>query len=385
MVFLLLIKILTFHCAQNYGAVLQSYSLKSFLYKYSNQVRIMNYRPKFLIEPYTPLIMRIVDYINFSKGNYIWVLLKASVHFVVSLLQYYLLGYKKRRINFIEFEKNFLEIKLPVFTTGKEIMDFDADYIFIGSDQVWNAKMTKCDTVYFGDFPRKPGSKLVAYAASIGLDSPGEDTIKLIKDHINNFDAISVREESAKNILTKYCNCNKEVYVTLDPTLLLNCSEWRKISVAPKESGYLLLYQMSKDKLTEHAAKEIAHRLGLKVIEILPGPRILWKRYGHKVYVSASPEEYVGFFENADFVVTSSFHGTAFSLIFNKQFYTVPHKTAGSRMVDLLTSTNLQNRLLHSISDIDLNEFIDYSVVNSSIESLRKESIDFIESSLDIK
>ena len=171
----------------------------------------------------------------------------------------------------------------------------------------------------------------------------------------------------------------------MDPTLLLNSSEWRKISVAPKESGYLLLYQMSKNKLTEHAAKEIAHRMGLKVIEILPGPRILWKRYGHKVYVSASPEEYVGFFENADFVVTSSFHGTAFSLIFNKQFYTVPHKTAGSRMVDLLSSINLQNRLLFSINDIDRNDAIDYVEVNSMIEVLKKESIAFIEHSLDIK
>ena len=380
-----MIKILTFHCAQNYGAILQSYSLKFFLNKYLDKTIIINYRPKFLIDPYIPLFIKIKFYFKNARGNYILKLLKSSIHFAASLIQYYVFGYRKRSQNFIKFEKNFLEIKSPVFTTGKEIKEYEADYIIIGSDQVWNVQMTKGDTVYFGDFPRRSGSKLISYAASIGLDSPGKDAINLIKNNINNFDAISVREKSAKEILRKYCNYDKEVYVTLDPTLLLNSCEWRNISVAPKESGYLLLYQMSKDKFTEHVAKEIAHRMGLKVIEILPGPRILWKRYGHKVYVSASPEEFVGFFEKADFIVTSSFHGTAFSLIFNKQFYTVPHKTAGSRMVDLLTSTNLQNRLLHSISDIDLDEFIYYSVVNSSIESLRKESIDFIESSLDIK
>lgn len=379
------IRIITFHCPKNYGAALQAYALKSILFNYSKNVSFINYKPEFLTAAYTPIYQRISSYLKQTKNYVLIRLIKSAIQFVHSFFQYHFWGYKERINAFCKFEKNFLEISLPVFTTGKEIMDFDADYIFIGSDQVWNAKMTKCDTVYFGDFPRKPGSKLIAYAASIGLDSPGEDTIKLIKDHINNFDAISVREESAKNILTKYCNCNKEVYVTLDPTLLLNSSEWRKISVAPKESGYLLLYQMSKNKLTEHAAKEIAHRMGLKVIEILPGPRILWKRYGHKVYVSASPEEYVGFFENADFVVTSSFHGTAFSLIFNKQFYTVPHKTAGSRMVDLLSSINLQNRLLFSINDIDRNDAIDYVEVNSMIEVLKKESIAFIEHSLDIK
>lgn len=382
------IKILTFHWPLNYGAILQVYSLMRILKFYYNDISVINYKPSFLTNGYKPMFLKKtqwVDYIATRSENRLKQLLKLYIHIIISIFQFYFFGYKSRTQKFSEFENIHLKVGLSVYTSCSQIKAYDADYIFIGSDQVWNTKITKGDTVYFGDFPRKPGSKLIAYAVSIGLDSPGEDTIKLIKDHINNFDAISVREESAKNILTKYCNCNKEVYVTLDPTLLLNSSEWRKISVAPKESGYLLLYQMSKNKLTEHAAKEIAHRMGLKVIEILPGPRILWKRYGHKVYVSASPEEYVGFFENADFVVTSSFHGTAFSLIFNKQFYTVPHKTAGSRMVDLLSSINLQNRLLFSINDIDRNDAIDYVEVNSMIEVLKKESIAFIEHSLDIK
>lgn len=379
------IRILTFHCPKNYGAALQAYALKSILSNYSKNVGFINYKPEFLTAGYTPIYQRISSYLKQSKGNVIIRLMKLVIQFVHSFFQYNFGGYKERINAFSKFEKNFLEIKLPVFTTGQEIKEYEADYIFIGSDQVWNEKMVRGDTAYFGDFPRKPGAKLVSYAASIGLDSPGEDTITFIKDHINNFDAISVREKSAKDLIEKYCNCNKEVYVTLDPTLLLDRSEWSIISVPPKESGYLLLYQMSKNNMTEHAAAETARRMGLKVIEILPGPRILWKRYGHKVYVSASPEEFIGFFENADFIVTSSFHGTAFSVIFNKQFYTVPHKTAGSRMIDLLSSINLQNRLLYSLNEIDLNDEIDYSMVNYSIESMRKESIAFIEHSLDIK
>ena len=363
------INILTFYCALNYGAVLQSYALQNILLKYSDNVSILDYCPKFLLLPYMPWFKRYSIIIEFNA--------KYIRHAFTSIIQYYCLGYKMKLDNYQRFCKKYLRLTPLVYK------DNDDSIVCLGSDQIWNPRITNWDKTYFYSNYPKGNTKVISYAASIGNDSSTEEELDFLRENIKNVDCISVREETAQCVLSSICD--KPITTVLDPTLLLKSTDtaWRRLISDNKYGRYILLYQMSDDPNTLKICRHISKLLHLKIVEVLAYPFGRKNLNFHKHITTAGPAEFVTLFAHAEYVVTSSFHGTAFSLIFNKQFMTVAHPTVGSRQRDLLARIGLSDRVVSSVDDLPTTD-IDYSIVNARLDAERKKSIDFLEKALGV-
>lgn len=338
------IGILTFHCAHNYGAVLQAYALQEFLCLQGFDAYIIDYRPVFLERAYKLLDIRGCYALGFKSFIKIFfsklLLLPASF---------------KRRSSFNYFISTRLRLKsLDLTRSGN---DFDA--FVLGSDQIWNPKLCKgLDAVYLGDFKAAYGKRVLSYAASMGDVRLTEEDSDYIQKRLESFVAISVREHSLQQLLSPLIA--KPIETVVDPTFLLETHHWEAIAVKPKiNSRYVLVYQVVVKPETLRIARQIASQIGGIVVELKA--RLSLTR--QTPYQYASPEQFLGFFKHASFVVTTSFHGTAFSLIFSRSFYTLRLNTgADTRSESLLNSVGLSNRMVdiddfpHPISEIDYSE-----------------------------
>lgn len=351
--------IFTFHCAHNYGAVLQAYALQQYLSRKGFEVCIVDYRPEYLVRPYK--VLDICGY--FSDG---------LIEFLKTLISKLFLLPKTihRRKGFERFIRNRLNIEYLDLSSSNN--DFDV-FVF-GSDQIWNPKLCKgLDPVYFGDFYAARGKLLISYAASMGGISLKEDDEIYLKGALEKFVYISVRERSLQQYLVSLTQ--KNVSTVMDPTFLLDSLLWNEIAVKPViDNPYVLLYQVLPNKEAMRIARQIANQIGGTVIELKA-----YLSLTHQTpYQCASPEEFLGLFKYASCVVTTSFHGTAFSLIFNRNFYVV-RLTQGmnTRSESLLQDLNLLNRMVESADNLAFSQ-IDYSIVNPMMQVLIKQSESFL-------
>lgn len=363
------IKILTFHCAKNYGAILQAYALFCTMKRYSYDVSFINYRPSYLLK---------LSHIHDNS------LIKRSLSYIRYQIRIIFAGNGIKWKKFENFERNYLSINLGNQKTQNDIFPkIMADVVVLGSDQIWNNRITYGDTVYWGDFPKRSNCRLISYAASIGIDTPTEDELSVIRQNIASIENVSVREESAKRILRQFTD--QRIEVVLDPVFLLDSTQWRQLIINIQlKQKYLLIYNINASKLVSDIAEVLAFLKGLTIIEILPDGRSLRKIYKHTIFEKAGPSEFVTLFAHAEYVVTSSFHGTAFSLIFNKQFVTVAHPTTGSRQRDLLARIGLSDRIVSSVDDLPTTD-VDYSIINERLDIERRKSLDFLERALGVK
>lgn len=253
-----------------------------------------------------------------------------------------------------------------------------ANVYITGSDQVWNSFYNRgVDRSYYLDFAPM-GAKRISYAASIGMPEFPANEMEETKALLSKYEAITVREIAAKQILA---NLGISSVVVLDPTLLLNKEEWKDIaSRYPFEENepYLLTYSVEygkEDSYIKHYATQIARQRGLKLYHITYGgvPR---DNYYDKVFSYATPDQFLNLMLHASFIVVSSFHGTAFSINFNKPFITVSPKKFNSRVQSLLKITGLESRVVTDDSpQLDSFAEIDYSLVNKLLDAERKKSI----------
>ena len=218
----------------------------------------------------------------------------------------------------------------------KEICNYD--YLVSGSDQVWNPYITRgFDPFYTGQI--KTDAKFISYAASAEI-TPKQNAIEEYKGILNNFERISVRESIFQKQLSSLTD--KKIEQVLDPIFLLTPEQWKDFSVKPfNDEPYILVYQVKRDANVLRYAHELAaaHHCCVKEItaeaEFFPNS---------ERYVSLSPQEFVGAFVNAKMVVTTSFHGTAFSVMFNKPFATMMFGTPGDyRALDLMNILGIEN------------------------------------------
>lgn len=360
------IGILTFHCAHNYGAMLQCYALQEHLLSMGHSVQVINYQPKYLVKPY-----KIFDIERILSKN-IFKLVKNIAK------ELFLLPKRYRRYQaFNRFLSK--RIRMSMLCNKDTIRDdFDA-YVF-GSDQIWNPNITNgVDDMYFGCFPFSKGQKkYVSYAASLGLDTIDNVWEESFRVNLKNIDHISVREDTTVNLLTSFTD--KPIKVVLDPTLLLSKPIWEKLSDNVKRRNYVLVYQVREDPNTIEFAQHIAHQLNTDVIKL-----VAWVK--RKKFIgenaSASPEDFVSYIKHASCVVTTSFHGTAFSVIFNKPFYCLKlGDGCDNRSSSLLSALNLDDRMVDKCERPTFSA-IDYSVPNEKIEQLRNESKSFLSLSLE--
>ena len=319
------IGILTFHCALNYGAVLQAYALVTYLRKRGDDAEIIDYRPKSLVKSHG-----IFPYNKFVSKTF-----KGKIKYLLHILPYL----NVRRIRARKMS-SFIE-SLPL--SSKKYTEVDKvlhgyDIVICGSDQVWNTDITHGQDLFFTHLI-KSEARFVSYAASSEIN---ERTLKDMQEIISRFDVVSVREQALKQALEKN-SFRKEIYKVIDPVFLLTPREWRKVAKYPQETApYLLVYQVRRDHRINMLAKKISEKYSLKIIELTAEADAITNE--RNVVRTASPQEFLGYFANAKFVLTSSFHGTAFATIFGIPSKTVLFRSPGDgRAMDLIEFLNIKN------------------------------------------
>ena len=319
------IGILTFHSAINYGAVLQAYGLQEYLKSLGHEVYIIDYRPQYLKDPYQLFQWKFKVEDSFMSN--LKSLIRESLVMPIRIV---------RKSKFQQFINQYLNI----YSWKDNLNVFDA-FIF-GSDQIWNPKITKgLDDIFLGKFKEAKGKKLIAYAASVGaVQNLSQNEFEKLTFYLNGFNRIGLREKTLYEKISKV-NCN--VFITIDPVLLAGKDIFQKIAVDVKnERPYLLLFTLGRDEYAVKEAYKIAEQKSLDVIEIISSKESLYNR---NIKQMLSPTEFLGYVKMAAYVVTSSFHGTVFSILFHKNFNVIgSDKIHGERIIQLLNSIGLLNR-----------------------------------------
>lgn len=351
--------IVTYHGTLNYGAELQAMAMQKVFSGYFLEVQLLNYKPKYLVAPY-----KLLDFTRF-RG------------FIATVLNFPTALIKKWRFHLNE--KKYVNATKTMYSCCQDEIVCDADWIILGSDQIWNLQINgNGDPVFFGAF-RKSSSKVMSFSASIGNDHITDDEKIRYRELIKTVDRIAVREQTAKQMLL--CSgVNKPIHVTIDPTFLVSVKEWRNIQKkvnVPKR--YILVYSLNKYNRTYQTAYEISKSENIPIVEVLGSNIDFLNLPKHQIIATAGPREFLYLIDHASFVVTDSFHGTAFSIIYQKDFYVIPHITRGARMIELMQNLGLSDRMLGKDKKADFDNVIDWDCVYKKLNEEIKHSREYIE------
>ncbi|OQB14347.1 MAG: Polysaccharide pyruvyl transferase [Firmicutes bacterium ADurb.Bin193] len=345
------IGIITFHWATNYGAVLQAYALQAYLIGCGYDVKIINYLPLRVI------IMQLYNVIR--KLDFRW--------FV-----------KEYNIN--KFRKQCLALSEKTFFTNKSLAKHCNNYdVYVcGSDQIWNEAFTlsaegKPTLSYFLNFTSED-KRRISYAASFGTEVLSDRVVDLIKPQLSRFAKISVREKTGKSIIE---NMGFNAKLVVDPTLLLNRGNY--------------------DKLIENITVESRTKFFSYILHGNQSVVLKTEEYIQRKHFKDEPsykKRPMGIFEwlysvkGAEFVLTNSFHGVVFSLIFHTPFIVIPVENSdmNDRITTLLSLVGMENRQIceydESRIDLLISEEIKWESVDNKIQELKKESVEFLKEAL---
>ncbi|MBQ6366377.1 MAG: polysaccharide pyruvyl transferase family protein [Oscillospiraceae bacterium] len=359
------IAVITFHNTSNFGATLQCVALSCYLKEMGHQVEVINYLPPYIRDKKS--IIKELKKIKYADNKP-----KATVKGMAYLLHAREIGCKNRR--FEKFIQKNLNLSHPYFTYSSLIDDPPAaDLYLCGSDQIWNPSLTggDFDEAFFLRFAK---GKKASYGASLGelnIDDHRDRLAALTED----FSAISVRENSARKKLESALN--RRVETVLDCTLLIGKEAYSVMESREhnRPEPYLLLYNIQNSAVSVALAKRISKEKGLRIIDI--SPNFFVKIPGAKNMKDIGPDVFLSLFHNASYVVTNSFHGTVFSIIYEKQFITIPHSKRASRMLDLLEILGLKDRIALE-SGYHEHSLIDYKEVNGKLQLAREKSLSYL-------
>ncbi len=359
--------IITFHRAYNYGAALQAYALREALNKMDVDAEVIDYG-------------RIGQTRRFDwPTNGIKPFVAAMILNIFSLT-----NADKRRWRFRKFLRSNMGISNERYIDRRDLKGIENKYdIFItGSDQVWNPYLTANDTTYLLDFVVDTSRK-ISYAASFGLrDIPNEFEI-IFRRNLSKFKCLSVREHTGQ-VLTKRM-IGRDSAVVLDPTFLLDASDWDMIALKPRiTEPYILCFTIMNDPDGFISfCKRLSRITGYQIIRIAnPYKKI---ENGIRTIATAGPREFLGLIRSASIVVTNSFHGTAFSIIYQKPFYTFLYKNDRDiRLKEITDKIGLSERLVdeHTIYPSENDIKIDYSAVNEKIKIEREVSLSYLKKAI---
>lgn len=361
------ISIITYHNARNYGAILQSYALQSFLKEQEDveDVDFIPYYPSYLEKRYNPFRL------DYFKGFFINNPMKGMLSYIFCSTCLTL-----RNISFDRSIKHLLNQKGRFIKKSSDITGC-CDLLVCGSDQIWNKGITGAyDKAFFGLGNYKAIKRKISYAASTELTNFSGSDSEELKDLLSNLDYISVREEGFKNMLSKIVN--RPISVCIDPTLLCGASAFKKIARSKYKNRYVLVYAYDpNDPLIQSMIRTIPNNSTYDVHYLLLGQPTPKQAFDSKYHFYASVEEFLGLFQMADYVVTNSFHGLAFSLLFEKNFNITLVQGKQGRCVSLLESLQLTSRFYSSCECVNWDG-VDYEIVNERLESLRKSSKEYL-------
>ena len=364
------ISVITMQSVYNYGSALQAYATDTFLKKKGHEVEFVDYYPK-RMRNYGSLKQLYIDAKPFHKK--VWKCI------AVSLVKYP--SMKALKKVFLPFGEKYIP-KSKMYNSLEELKSNPpmADVYCTGSDQVWNDYLEgRFDKAYFLDYA-PADKKRIAYSASFGREDISDDELKPVKDLLEKYSAISVREDSGlemlENIDVPFKQC------VLDPTFMLSKEEWNKLAEPVKESGYILVYKLHEDSIASEVALEMGRKMNKPVIRISTD---YFKRIkGGKTIVAPKVQEFVSYIANADFVVTDSFHATAFSISFNVPFVSVKWSMFNDRIGTVLRKFKLEDRHISTVDEaVKVSENkIDFDKVNALVEAEREKTEEFLDKAL---
>lgn len=329
--------------------MLQAYALKTAIQTLGFQVACVDYR-----SPFYP------DTKWWSK-----------VSFLTKLLKKRLRGHPFYPKFFDKFMEKYLQDTPPIMNEQLSQLNNQFDLFITGSDQVWNFAITHGDTAFLLDFVTD-SKKKSSYAASFGFDYIDEAAKPVFARLLPQFTHLSVREQSGAALVKQITG--KDVPVVLDPTLLLSQAHWASFAAPIQQKGYVLLYLMNENDKIISFAKNLAQKKGLSL------RCISFEKIKGISCFGGTPEEFVGYFQNAAYVVTNSFHGLAFSINLNKNFFVdwlPPSWPANPRLENLLHVTQLQDRLIDQIKT-NYDQPIEGTKVNALLEAEREKSLHYL-------
>ena len=359
------IGILTFHAADNYGAVLQAYALVEWLRQNRMDPEIIDYRS------------RVFDkYKVFRTKLY----RRAPYTFFVDVLK--CAQKTKRNRNFDSFRKAYLPVSTEKYFSEKNLERAAENYdcFICGSDQIWNPELTQgVDPVYFLSFVQD-SKKKIAFSPSVALKKLTEFQIAAMVQHMVSFSSLSIREQEAIDILQPYCE--KTITRTCDPVFLLERDSYQN-TVSNKYEGkrFIFLYVVGTAARFRNViayAERKAKERGLDLYYLIDGDKTFFHIRGKNVF-GCKPTEFLSLVKNAEYVISNSFHATAFSIIFEKQFVTFLKDGTGSRMVNLLREFALDDRVFNEKTKEDVMEqLIDYTGFDTKLRDFRQSSVDYL-------
>lgn len=360
---------ITFHASHNHGSMLQAFALQQILTELVGENEILNFRTE-----RQEKMMRVV---SGRKG--LGPFLKDLSHIV------FYSQFKKRHSYFEGFISEYLKTTQKVYRTLEELRKAELEYnLYIaGSDQIWNPRPEDFDWAYY--LPFVHGRK-ISYAASMGPKGLLKDEEeKKIKKYLGDYFSISVREKGTKDVIEKM-GINLPVSINVDPVFLLKADDWRnKLSISQTQScKYIFFYTLFADREMIKMVKMISRKTGLPVITpYFSNVYDLFTPF--KKSIASGPIEFLSMLANAELVVTSSFHGTAFSTIFHKKLISL-RGLDDNRIGNLLRLAGLEKCSISSVDDIDnvlSDNVIDWAYVDHVIDIERRKSFEYLKNCIE--
>lgn len=359
---------ITFHGAHNYGSMLQAYALQKAIASNGIDCEIINFR--------TEAQKRMYRVITGRKR--LGPMLKDLSHIPF----YYAL--KNKYQLFELFLNEYLVTSVKEYATLKDLEQASLDYdiVVCGSDQIWKAGIEDFDYAYLLPFT---SAKKVSYAASFGPTSEFPMSFAHnFKEKLSDFSSISVREEGTKKVITEISG-RDDISVVCDPVFLLKCEQWLElIDSEPIVHGdYIFFYTLFADAEMIKMVKAVSRHYGIKVVTSNFTNQ-------HDVFVGferrydCGPREFLNLIKNAKYVCTSSFHGSALSLILNKQLISI-RGMKDNRISSILIKGGIQNCVITSVEDVQhLPKVLipDYDIVDNLIIDYAKSGWDFIKKNI---
>lgn len=327
------IKTITCHDVYNHGASLQAYALQTYLLSLGHDVEIIDYKPDYLSGHYK----------LWSVANPLFDKPIVKQLYLLAKLPGRLLSLKRKRL-FDEFTKDYLRLTNHRYHSFEELKSNppQADVYIAGSDQIWNTVFPNGrDAAFYLDFA-PPMAKRISYAASFATEDVVEEYKPFVKNMLQNFDKISIRERCSLPLLENLGRTDGRA--VCDPVFLLAKAQWnRLLPSANIRDRYLLVYDTEKSAILKKIALRIAKEKNLKIYNV-SAFRI---GYADQELWVSSPLNFVQLVRDAEYVISNSFHATAFSIIFGKNFCVVNRtEKINERMKSILEDLGLQERLI---------------------------------------
>lgn len=378
--------IITILKVNNYGAELQSYALQKKLNLMGYDAEIIDYlfyrhpnhKRESISKPFFPYPLK-------NKIKELGLVLKDKCMGLINTP-----SYRSRNKHYENFHKTYNRFSSTCYDRYSQLYDNPPIYdaYCVGSDQVWNPRCYTNLEPYFLTFAPE-GARRFSYASSFGVAVLPNSAEAKYKELLNGLDYISVREASGVKLVEEVTN--RKAKLVLDPTLLLTSDEWQEVTqpVNGMPKKYVLIYELQPLSYITLLAKQVAREKGYKIVRVCKDAYDKQKDTDVINVVDAGPSEFVWLVDHASFIITNSFHGTAFSVNFNKPFYCVLRrgKNNNSRQLDLLSACGLMDRVVYDGEQLPniSSSSIDFEQVNEQMETMRQDSCNYLNNAIDGK